>query len=168
MEESWLNTTDWRRYQIGQCTLHIHIKKTKEFYLELPKISENCSCGYCRYFEKEVINQPHKFFEILKEMEVDLSRQPNINPDGVCCVGHTETGKLSYMGNYFIFGEIINTSKNCTQWNDHNPIIEVAFKDSEFGDNTQIVIKQVDKDKISAEFYMEVDKSPEFEHDYIK
>lgn len=70
------------------------------------------------------------------------------------------------MGNYFVFGEIGKTSKMTAQINDDNTVSEVTFNNTEFGYNTQVTIKQVEKDKISFEFYMDVDKSPEFEHDY--
>ncbi len=162
----WHSTIDWCTFQIGQCRLHVHLKKTKEFYATQPKITENCSCGYCKYFETVVIHQPNRLFEILKKMEVDLGRQPNINPDGICCVGDTKPNKLGYMGNYFVFGEIGKTSKKTAQVNDDSSVKEVTFNNTEFGDNTQVTIKQVDKDKISFEFYMDVDKSPEFERDY--
>lgn len=85
-------------------------------------------------------------------MEVDLSRQPNINPDGVSCVGDTKQDKLGYMGNYFVFGEIGHFK--ISQINDDNTVSQVTFNNTEFGDNTQVTIKQVDKDKLSFEFYM--------------
>jgi len=44
------NTVDWRTFQIGRCRLLIHTKLTKEFYTSQPKITENCSCGYCKIF----------------------------------------------------------------------------------------------------------------------
>ena len=109
----------------------------------------------------EVINQPNKLFEILKKMDVDLSRQPNINPDGVCCVGDTKQDMLGYMGNYFVFGKIGKTSKSTAQINDDNAVSEVTFNNTEFGENTQVTIKQVDNDKLSFEFYMDVDKIKE-------
>jgi hypothetical protein len=157
----WHSTIDWCTFQIGQCRLHVHTKRTKEFYATQPKITENCSCGFCKFFEMEVINQPNRLFEILKKMEVDLSRQPNKNPDGVCCVGDTKKDKLGYMGNYFVFGEIGKTSKKTAQINNDNEVSEVTFNDTEFGDNTLVTIKQVDKDKLSFEFYMDVDKTME-------
>jgi hypothetical protein len=152
---------DWCTFQIGQCRLHIHIKQTKDFYATQPKITENCSCGYCEYFETEVINQPNRLFEVLKKMKVDLSRQPNINPDGISCIGETSQDKLGYMGNYFVFGAIGKTSKKTALSNDTDNIIEVTFNDTEFGNNTQVTIKQIDKDKLSFEFYMDVDKGIE-------
>lgn len=157
----WHSTVDWCSFQIGQCRLHVHMKRTKEFYATQPKITENCPCGYCKYFETEVINQSNRLFELLKKMEVDLSRQPNTNPDGVCCVGDTKKDKLGYMGNYFVFGEIGKTLKKTAQINDDNEVREVAFNNIEFGDNTQVTIRQVAKDKLSFEFYMDVVKIEE-------
>jgi hypothetical protein len=160
-QKPWLGIGDWCTFQIGQCRLHVHLKRTKEFYATQPKITENCSCDECKYFESEVINQPNKLFELLKRMEVDLSRQPNINPDGISCVGDTKPDKIGYMGNYFVFGEIGKTSKKTALINDDNTVDEVTFNDTEFGVNTQVTIKQVESDKISFEFYMDVDKKME-------
>lgn len=156
IKEPWIGTTDWCTFQIGQCRLHIDLARTKNFYAAQPKIIQNCSCGYCTYFETEVINQPNKLFEILKEMKVDLSRQPDINPDGISCVGETKKDRLGYMGNYFVYGEIGKTSKGNQRVNEDNSISEVSFNDAEFGNTTQVTIKQIDKDKLSFEFYMEV------------
>lgn len=129
--------------QIGQCRLHIDTKKTKEFYAILPKITQNCSCGYCKYFMEIVIQQPNKLFELLNNLGVDLSRQPNINPDGICCVGESQEGKLGYIGSYFVFGDIGITSQK-------------DFK-TEFGNSIQVEIRQVEEFKLSFEFYMDVD-----------
>lgn len=161
----WLSTPDWCTFQIGQCRLHIHTKRTKDFYATQPKITEKCVCGYCKYFESEVINQPNRLFDVLKKMEVDLSRQPNINPDGVSCVGETKQDKLGYMGNYFVFGEIGKTSKKTAKLNGDNTVSQVTFNDTEFGENTQVTITQVDKDKLSFEFYMDVDKASQLRYE---
>ncbi|HWK02451.1 MAG TPA: hypothetical protein VNS58_02390 [Puia sp.] len=161
LDKPWLSTDDWCSFQLGQCRLHIHLKRTKEFYASQPKISENCLCGYCKYFESEVINQPHSLFDILRKMEVDLSRQPNINPDGISCVGETKPGKLGYMGNYFVFGEIGKTSKKGKNLRADGSVNEVTFNDMEFGAGTTVTVKQVEEGKLSFSFYMDVDKTAE-------
>jgi hypothetical protein len=150
---------DWCTFQIGQCRLHVQLKGTKTFYAGQPKITENCSCSYCRYFETVVINQPNRLLDILKKMEVDLSRQPNINPEGISCVGDTKQDKLGYLGNYFVIGKIGKVSKKSAKINDDDTISQVIFNNAEFGDNTQVTIKQVEKNKLSFEFYMDVDKT---------
>ena len=159
----WHSTTDWCTFQIGQCRLHVHTKRTKEFYEKQPRITENCSCGYCKYFENVVISQPNRLFQILRSMEVDLNRQPNIHPDGICYVGDTKQDKLSYMGYYFVFGEIGKTSKKTKKMNADNAVDEVSFNDIEFGKNTGVTIKQIEEDKLSFEFYMEIDKTEELD-----
>jgi hypothetical protein len=158
LDKPWLSTDDWCSFQIGQCRLHIHLKRTKEFYVSQPKISENCLCGYCNFFESQVIHQPNRLFEILRKMEVDLSRQPNINPDGVSCVGETKPGQLGYLGNYFVFGHIGKTSKTSKKVNADNRVSEVMFNDVEFGPHTSVTIQQVEEEKLSFCFYMDVDK----------
>ncbi|MHA4812560.1 hypothetical protein ACX0G9_30990 [Flavitalea flava] len=157
-EKPWLNADKWVNFQIGQCRLHIQIERTKEFYAAQPKISTNCSCDNCKYFENEVINHSNRLFEVLKEMGVDLSRQPNINSDGICCVGDTKPDKLGYMGNYFVYGKIGKTSKKNKKSEDDNRVSEVTFNDAEFGHNTQATIRQFEEDKLSFGFYMDVDK----------
>ena len=152
-------TFDWCTFQIGQCRLHVHLTRTKEFYALLPKITENCTCDGCKIFENEVIKQENRLFEILNEMKVDLSRQPNINPDGICCVGQTKPGKIGYMGNYFVYGQIGKTTKDSKQVNEENIVTEVNFNDTEFGKNTHVTVKQFEPDKLSFEFYMDVDSN---------
>lgn len=144
------------KFQIGQVRLHIDIKKTREFYARLPKISENCTCSDCMYFETEVIHRTNKLFDLLKKMGVDLSRQPNINPDGLCCVGNTKQDKIGYLGYYFVYGKVGKTSKSTKIVNVENQVSEVSFNDAEFGKHIQLTIKQVEKDKLSFDFYIEV------------
>ena len=111
-DERWHNTFDWCTFQVGQCRLHIHLARTKAFYASQPKITENCSCNNCKYFEDEIIYSDNNLFIVLRKMGADLSRQPNVNPDGVCCVGETKPGKIGYMGNYFVYGQIGKTTKD--------------------------------------------------------
>lgn len=158
ISKPWLNEDNWVTFQIGQCRLHINIQQTKGFYGSLPKISENCLCDYCKYFETEVINHPNRLFEILLKMEVDLTRQPNVNPDGISCVGETRPGRLGYMGNYFVYGRIGKTSKRGKKLSDNHSVTEVSFNDKEFGTNIQVTIKKIEDDILSFVFYLEIDK----------
>ena len=143
-------------FQIGQCRLIADIKRTKDFYSTLPTISTNCSCGNCKYYETEVLQHTNRLFTILSEMGVDLNRQPNINPDGISCVGETKPGKMGYMGYYFVFGRIGKTQKKHIKRIDTGQLLEVEFKDMEFGKDIQVTIKQLDTGKLSFEFYIEV------------
>jgi hypothetical protein len=143
-------------FQIGQCRLIVDIRRTKDFYAILPAITTNCSCGNCKYFENQVLRHTNRLFTILSRMGVDLSRQPNINPDGISCVGETKPGKIGYMGYYFVYGLIGKTQKKGVKKTDTDQLVEVEFNDVEFGKDTQVTIKQVEQDKLSFEFYMEV------------
>jgi hypothetical protein len=160
-DKPWNNTIDWCTFQIGQCRIHVDIKRTKEFYKVQPKITENCTCNYCKYFEEVVLNQSNRLFELLRKMEVDLTRQPNVNPNGVFYIGDTKRDKLGYTGNYFVYGEIGKTSNKTAQKNDENVVCEVTYNNTEFGDNIQVTIKQITKDQLFFEFYMEADKTIE-------
>jgi hypothetical protein len=143
--------------QIGQCRITIDLRKTKEFYSTLPKITENCNCGDCERFEKDIINRPSRLFDILTSMQVDLSRQPNINTDGISCIGEVRENKVGYLGNYFVYGHFGKTSKKTAILNAEGNIDQVAFSNSEFGANNQVTFKRIDNDKISVEFYIEVE-----------
>jgi hypothetical protein len=151
--------TDWCIFQIGQCRLHVNIKKTKDYYANLPKISENCACSDCKYFELEAINQTNQLFELLVKMGVDLSRQPDINPDGISCIGESSKGFIGYMGYYFVYGGIGKTSKKTQVTNTENRTVEVSFNNAEFGKQTMFTIKQAKEDKLLFDFYIEVEKS---------
>ena len=122
----------------------------------LPSITTNCSCGNCKYFENQVLRHTNRLFTILSSMGVDLSRQPDITPDGISCVGETKPGKIGYMGYYFVYGRIGKTKKKGVKKTDTDQLAEVEFNDAEFGKDMQVTIKQVEQDKLSFEFYMEV------------
>jgi hypothetical protein len=142
-------------FQIGQCRLIVDIRRTKDFYATLPNISTNCSCGNCKYFETQVVQRTNRLFAILSKMGADLSRQPNINPDGVNCLGETKPGKMGYMGYYFVYGRIGKTQKKGIKTSNSSQLPEIEFNDVEFGKDTQVTIKQVEENKLSFEFYVE-------------
>lgn len=143
-------------FQIGKCRLAINIKHTREFYAGQPSIKQNCSCGYCKYFEEVVVKEANRFWALLKDMGVDLNRQPNINPDGLCCVGEVKPGKVGYLGYYIVFGAIGKTPKKSAKFDAQGDITEVYFNDTEFGEETNVTIKKLDNDRICFEFYIEV------------
>lgn len=145
-------------FQIGQCRLIVDIRRTMDFYATLPKISVNCPCENCKNFETDVIRHTNRLFEVLVKMGVDLSRQPDINPDGISCIGDTNAGNVGYMGYYYVFGKIGKTSKKTRKQVDTDYVAEVSFNDAEFGKNTQVTIKQVEEDKLIFEFYMDVSR----------
>lgn len=145
---------DYCKFQIGQCRLHINIKRTKEFYALQPKITENCICGDCKYYAENVISKPNKLFSLLVNMGVDLSRQPNINPDGV--IPYNLEDKYLFEGYYFVYGTFGKTSKKTKIINEDNVISEVAFNNKEFGKEIQLVVKQIEHEKLSFEFLLTV------------
>ncbi len=136
-------------FHIGNNLLIIDTLQTKEFYSTLPKITQNCSCGDCAYFEQAVIIQDLPLFHLLTEMGVDLTRQPDINPDGICCPGETENGRIGYLGYYKVVGHL----------NNKNKVIE-CIKD-EFGPFTTLVVKEENDQELIFDFYIEVEKTLE-------
>ena len=96
------------RFKIGEIHLDVDIDATSRFYAQQPQIEENCPCGDCQYFQEELIQQPIRLLELLKQMGVNLAKQPNINPDGICCVSDEVNYKKAYIGYYMVIG---NTQK---------------------------------------------------------
>lgn len=145
-------------FQIGQCRVYVDTDKTKNFYKELPRISENCSCDDCDYFENEVIKKDIGLFRILNKMGVDLKRQPNINPDGVSSVGETDNFRRSYMGYYKLFGNLGKVQKSIQNKGGQGKLESVDFYEPEDDSYTQYKIKQENDDQLTIDFYIECEK----------
>ena len=153
----WIGSWDWCSYQIGQCRLHINKVQTAQYYSTLPMITDNCKCDYCKHFQYEVINRPNMLFKLLKNMHVDISRQPKDPNIEVCCIGEAKPGKLGYMGSYLAYGIVGKTSKSTASKDNEGQVKEVTFNNVEFGKNMHVSITQIDTDKISFSFYIETD-----------
>ena len=145
-------------FQIGQCRISVDNERTKEFYSTLPKISENCACGDCAHFESEVITKDLRLFRILKGMGVDLARQPNVNPDGICSIGPTEKYRHAYLGYYLVFGKFGKTQRTPQTLNSDGKLESVDFYESEEDSSVQYKIKQDSDDRLIFDFYLECDK----------
>ena len=98
--------------QIGQCRIYVEETKTKNFYSDQPMISDNCKCENCQNFDKNVVKRDLRLFNNLKTMGVILERQPNINPDGVSCIGDTVNFEKGYLGNYKVLARFGKTQKH--------------------------------------------------------
>jgi hypothetical protein len=140
-------------FQIEEYEISVDIEKTKQFYSTLPKISENCSCKDCEYFERVIIQKNIQFFKTLQKMGVDLTRQPNTNPDGVCSVGPTEKYERAYMGYYKVFGQI--GSKIKIEKNSEGKMVSTYFKESVTDSSIQYNIKQGIDDQLIFDFFLE-------------
>lgn len=135
-------------YQIEQCKLLVSRKRTGDFYSELPHIKDNCQCGDCAYFEDVVIKKNLRLFEILTRFGVTLSRQPNVNPDGVSSVGDTVGFKRSYFGYYIVFGKIMNHQDQ-----------PFSFVFDEEDSSTGFTIEQMDNERLTFDFFIEVERN---------
>ena len=145
-------------FQIGQCRIYVDTDRTKEFYETLPGISENCNCGNCVYFENEVIKKDIPLFKILKKMCVDLTRQPNINPDGIYSVGPTTKYNRAYIGYYQVFGKFGKTQKKTQTINADGKMESVEFFEPLNDSYIQYKILQDKDDQLIVEFYIECEK----------
>jgi hypothetical protein len=149
---SWVGTN------LGQCRVRINQRRTMVFYAAQPKISENCKTEYCKYFEEVIINLPIPLFECLDRMCVDLSRQPNIDPAGLICVGETKKGKIGYSGYYLVFGKFGKSQNKSAKFNADGEVEQVQFMNGEYGEGVLLTITKVPDQKLCFEFYLEVEK----------
>ncbi|MCB0401360.1 MAG: hypothetical protein KDD41_04705 [Flavobacteriales bacterium] len=146
------------RFQIGQCRINVNIGKTKDFYKSQPKISENCTCKDCSYFENIVTKKNIRLMKILSQMGVDLTRQPNINLNGVCSTGETEKFQRSYMGYYKVFGRLGKTQKSTQTINKEGQLESVDFYEPEDDSYIQYKVRQETNDQLTVDFYLECEK----------
>lgn len=144
--------------QIGQCRIQVDTERTKAFYATLPFISENCTCDDCVYFENEVIQKDIRLFKILKSMEVDLKRQPNINPDGVCSFGPTEKYQKAYLGYYQVYGQLRKTQNKTQIRNEDGKLVSVDFYEPSDDAYVHFKIVQKEDDLLEIEFFLECEK----------
>ncbi|WP_207531819.1 hypothetical protein [Desertivirga arenae] len=132
------------RFQIEEMILEVDFDATAKYYAEQPQIKENCSCGDCKYFQDELIRQPIKLFELLKQMGVDLSRQPDINPDGIFCINDDITFRKKYVCYYLVVGQIVEFK-------------EKSYTDNESNSLTTWEVKQQDE-FLKFDFFIQYDR----------
>lgn len=144
--------------QIFQCRITVDFDKTKDFYATLPRISENCQCEDCKYFEDILIKKDFYLFQILKSMGVDISRQPNINPDGICSVGPTDKYNKAYMGYYNIYGQLGKTQNKTQKRNAQGELESVDYITHTSDSNINYTVKQIKPGELTIEFYIETEK----------
>jgi hypothetical protein len=133
---------------IGQKRIAVDKFKTSQLYSTYPKISENCSCSDCAYFEKEVIYQDFPLFHLLHALGVDLSRQPNIVPDGICCPGEIND-RIIYYGYYKVVGSMEDNQETIECYN------------NELGPYTSLTIQRANDQELIFEFYIEAENKEE-------
>lgn len=142
-------------FQIGQCRVTVDLDRTREFYRELPRISENCKCQDCEHFENVVTNMNIHLFELLNKMGVNLKRQPNINPDGVCSTGETDKFQRSYMGYYKLFGNFGKARRTPALVNSEGEPTAFEFRETEEDAFVQYTIKKESTDELTVDFFIE-------------
>ncbi len=90
-------------------------------------------------------------------MGVDLARQPDIAPDGICCIGPTKKYERAYFGYYQVFGRLGKTQKTPQTIVD-GKLESVDFFDTVDDSHVHYQIKQETEDKLTFEFYLECEK----------
>lgn len=145
-------------FQIGQCRTSVEVERTKDFYSNLPRITENCNCGDCQHFENVVVRKDIRLFKILMKMGVDLTRQPNISPSGVSNTGETDKFQRSYMGYYKLFGKLGKTQHTPKIINEAGKLTAVEFREAESDAFVQYSIKQNTNDELTVDFFLECER----------
>ena len=145
-------------FQIGQCLMTVEVDRTKNFYRELPLISENCNCIDCEHFETVVTEMNFRLFEMLNQMGVNLRRQPNINPDGVCSTGETDKFQRAYMGYYKLFGKVGGAERAPSKVNSDGEPTAFEFRETEEDAFVQYTIKQESTDQLTIDFFIECER----------
>jgi hypothetical protein len=145
-------------FQIGQCRITVDTDRTKKFYESLSRISENCECGDCAYFESEIIKKEIRLFKILQQMGVDLSRQPDIVPDGVISYGDNESFKNVYSGYYYVYGQVGKTQWKRQTMTMNGQIVSVDFSEAENDSFIEYNIIQESDEKLCVEFWLQCEK----------
>mgnify|MGYP000014266848 CR=1 FL=1 len=144
--------------QIGQCRIYVESSTTNDFYKNQPLITENCQCGNCKYFQENVILRNIRLFNNLKAMGVILERQPNINPDGVSCVGDTEKFERGFMGNYKIFGKFGKTQKEPQTLDKNGNLKSVRFEETNEEFYCSYDITKISESELDFQFWLELDR----------
>jgi len=144
--------------QIGQCRIYVEETKTKNFYSDQPLITTNCKCQNCQYFERNVVKRDLRLFNNLKAMGVILERQPNINPDGVCCVGDTENFEKGYLRKYKVFAKFGKTQKEPQTKDENGELKSVRFEESKDDFNCSYEIVKISDEDLDFQFWVEVNR----------
>ena len=147
-----------RTAQIGQCRIYVDETGNNEFYMSQPLISSNCQCENCKYFEENVVKRNIRLFKNLKAMGVILERQPNINPDGVSCVGDTEKFERGYLGNYKVLGQFRKTQKEPQIKDEFGNIKSVRFEEVNDEYYCSYEIIRISDNELDFQFWIEVDR----------
>ncbi len=136
----------------------VEVDRTKNFYRELPLISENCNCIDCEHFETVVTEMNFRLFEMLNQMGVNLRRQPNINPDGVCSTGETDKFQRAYMGYYKLFEKVGGAERAPSKVNSDGEPTAFEFRETEEDAFVQYTIKQESTDQLTIDFFIECER----------
>ncbi|MEQ9378132.1 MAG: hypothetical protein RIG68_23280 [Imperialibacter sp.] len=99
-----------------------------------------------------------RLFDILEKMGVNLKRQPNINPDGVCSTGETDKFLRTYMGYYKLFGKIRKTQLKQKQVDENGDPVRVEFRETEQDAFVQYTVEQTKADELTVDFFIECER----------
>ena len=91
-------------------------------------------------------------------MGVLVERQPNINPDGVSCIGDTEKYEKGYIGNYKVYGSFRKTQKEPQTKDENGEISSVGFEESTEEFHCSYNIVRISEDELDFQFWLEVDR----------
>ena len=141
-------------FQIGQTKLSVDVERTQKMYELYPRISINCNCGDCIYYENVVIQKDISLFVLLRNMGVDLARQKE-DPDHVWALGPSKHYTKCYQGIYEVVGKL-------DRYTQENEIVEelsirepMTIVDNKEGESLQYTVTQQTDELLSFYFIVE-------------
>ena len=94
---------------LGPYQLKVEAAQTQDQYALWPRISENCICGDCAWFEEHVPRLGPCLFHTLALVGVDLTRQPNDPEDALCSLSTDQDAFPVYVGFYILVGQLLRS-----------------------------------------------------------
>lgn len=90
-------------FTFGQYKVDIDVNQTRQFYKNARLISEGCSCGGCRNYERAVSELPVQMTEFFTDIGIDMRKACEVY---VNC-GNSD-GTLFYGGFYHVCGTVLS------------------------------------------------------------
>ena len=94
---------------LGPYQLQVEVAQTQAQYALWPRISENCSCGDCAWFEEHVPRLKASLFLTLALVGVDVTRQPNAPEDALYSISTDQGSFPMYVGFYPLVGQLLRS-----------------------------------------------------------
>ncbi len=108
-------------FQFGQYKIDVDIERTKSFYENAMRVSENCSCDGCLNFERAVDALDMAVVKFFAELGVDIKR---VCECYACCTN--KDGTLTYGGFTHVCGTLLEGDSAWQNINEDHLYLEEA------------------------------------------